>query len=83
MKIEKDVPLPGPYVGAPRKYPFPDMEVGDSFAVPLEGESSSRGMDTAADKLRCAALNHGRRYGGKFVVRTVREENVARCWRVE
>ena len=81
MKIEKGVPLPGPIAGPPRKYPFPDMEVGDSFAVPLSGEKTEKYDDRATSLLRGAALNYGRRTGMEFVVRTVREEGVARCWR--
>ena len=35
FKIDKGVPMgPGKRRGRPRKYPFPDMEVGDSFFVP-------------------------------------------------
>ena len=35
--IDKDVPPPIPSNGRPFKYPFPIMEVGDSFAIPLTG----------------------------------------------
>ena len=31
IKIDKGLKIPPPAVGRPRKYPFPDMEVGDSF----------------------------------------------------
>lgn len=61
------------------------MEVGDSFTVPLEGVQSVRGMDAAASKLLTAIWGFNKRRGGgyKFVVRTLREEGVARCWRTE
>lgn len=80
--IDKHVPTPPPSNGRPRKYPFPDMVVGDSFAVPLAGETRD-GEDHAAVKLRCAAIRYARVHGGKFTVRTDREAGVARCWRVE
>jgi len=82
IKIDKDVPVPPPTEGRPRKYPFPDMVVGDSFAVPLAGEMHN-GEDRAALKLRSATTQHTRRYGGKFTVRTDREAGEVRCWRVE
>lgn len=82
MQIEKGVPLPEFTVGAPRKYPFPDMEVGDSFTVPLEGKQGARGLDRAAEKVRSAACNFSRRCGWKFIIRTDRAAGLARCWRV-
>jgi hypothetical protein len=82
IKIDKDIPTPRPAEGRPRKYPFPDMVVGDSFAVPLAGEMRD-GEDHAALKLRSAVTQHTRKYGGKFTVRTDREAGVARCWRTE
>lgn len=83
MEIEKGIPLPEPYKGRPVKYPFRDMEVGDSFSIPLTGTMTGTGVDIATKRLRQAAANHARRVGGKFHVRTVREEGVARCWRTE
>lgn len=81
MQIEKDVPTPPFTGGAPRKYPFPDMEVGDSFTIPLSGTVGRRGMDTVASKVRCAACGFARRSGWKFTVRTERADGVVRCWR--
>lgn len=82
MKIDKDVPVPPPAEGRPRKYPFPDMVVGDSFAVPLAGEMHD-GEDQAARRLRASAIRYARTFGGKFTVRTDRQAGEARCWRVE
>lgn len=66
MKVEKNVPLPS-------KWPFKDMQVGDSFAVP-EGV----GRTTVS----IAAMRYGRKHGGKFTVRMVADRSL-RCWRVE
>ena len=82
IQIDKDMPMPPPTEGRPFKYPFPNMAVGDSFAVPLSG-TTSRGEDVAAVRLRASAIRYARARGGKFTVRTDREAGEARCWRVE
>ena len=81
IEIDKSTPMPFMAVGRPRKYPFAKLQVGDSFAVPLVGVMLRNG-DTAVVRLSAAAFAYSRRYGGKFTVRTDRENNVARCWRV-
>jgi hypothetical protein len=81
--IDKGLPTPPPVKGRPRKYPFPDMAVGDSFAVPLSGKNTLKGEDSTAHKLRCSAMRYARLHGGKFTVRTDRQAGEARCWRVE
>lgn len=68
MKIEKGIEIPDRR-GAPRKYPFPDMEIGDSFEAMI-----------GPDALRAAAYKFQRKYGGKFTVRKHGEG--ARAWRV-
>ena len=54
------MPIPEPIrrVGK-RVYPFPDMEVGDSFRAPVE----MRG------KLESAAYAYGKKSGKKFIIR--------------
>jgi hypothetical protein len=56
--------------------------VGDSFAVPLAGETYE-GENMAAVRLRSSAIRYARTHGGKFTVRTDREAGEVRCWRVE
>lgn len=73
FQIEKGVPIPSSRAVSMR-YPFPDMEVGDSFVVPF-----SAGQD---GRLRSAACAYQRRRGGKFTVRRFTREGVVRCWRV-
>lgn len=65
-RIEKNVPLP-------QRYPFAQMEIGDSFAVP---ENVSR---TAVS---IAAHRHGKEHGTKFTVRMMPDRSF-RCWRIE
>lgn len=81
IEINKDLPTPPPATGRPRIYPFPTMEVGDSFAVPLTG-IIRKSEDVATDRLRCAAVFYARKHGCKFTVRSDRENGVVRCWRV-
>ena len=83
IEINKDLPPPPPTEGRPFKYPFPNMAVGDSFAVPLEGVNNPKGEDMAAVRLRASAIRYARARGGKFTVRTDRKAGEARCWRVE
>lgn len=80
VKIENHAPPPPPTVGRPRRYPFPNMAVGDSFAVPLDGNTT--GEDRAAVKLRGSAIRYAGKHGGKFTVRIDREAGEVRCWRI-
>lgn len=85
FKIEKNVPVP-PKRGGGREpcYPFADMDIGDSFSVPLVGAPTSPSAcnDSATQRLSCAASAHFKRNNRKFTVRELRDEGVARCWRV-
>ena len=68
IRVEKGVALPVERVE--RKYPHEDMEVGDSFAVPVGARA----------KVLNANYRAGKRLGMKFVART--EGEVMRVWRV-
>jgi hypothetical protein len=65
-KIEKGVPIIGR-----QKYPFGEMEVGDSFLAD----------EALLDRLRAAAAHFGKNHNKKFAVRQVPEG--VRVWRVE
>lgn len=74
IKIDKDVPLP---IGGTRGnaiYPWADLAVGESFAVPAPNASVSNGVAHA-----------GRRFGRKFASRRRIESGVVviRVWRLE
>jgi hypothetical protein len=67
--IEKGIPKPEGRRGL-KKYPFGDMEIGDSFFVP-------------SDKYRAvinASQIYGKRWERKFSVAKV--DGGARCWRI-
>lgn len=72
IKVRKDVPLPDPDEARSEKlckYPWNDMEVGDSFVFP---------EDTLDVTARSLARVQSRR-GKKFVARTTKEGMAA--WR--
>ena len=66
MQVEKDVPIPN-------KYPFQDMEVGDSFEL---APTMKRATVTVA------AQRWGQKHGAKFTIKKI-GENTFRCWRIE
>ena len=74
FEIEKDIAIP------PRgfhKYPFDEMEPGDSFFIPLNGEDSIR----LRCKIKSASKNYGKKYSKKFTVRYMKQQGGIRCWR--
>ena len=86
IQIEKDIPIPpiprsgGRHKGRwKRKYPFPDMGIGDSFFVPAESKAAAR---SRANVLLISAREWGARdYGFKFTTRTY--EDGVRIWRTK
>lgn len=64
-QVEKNVPLPSRY----SRYPFAQMEVGDSFEVPVD----------SARNAQHAVYQENRRGEKKFTFRKMGD--VARCWR--
>lgn len=68
FEIEKNVPLPPKASGRGRKYPFPDMAVGDSIFIPSIHRSRSGSLASLASKW------------GKFSSR--KEGDGLRIWRV-
>lgn len=61
-----------------RKYPWADMRVGDSFAVPLERGQTLSELQTAVS---AAACTYGSRNGTRYSTR--QERTGVRVWRVE
>ena len=73
FEIEDDHPIPATWQhsGRKEKYPWSQLEVGQSFFV----------KDGEVRKIGGAACHAGRRNGKKFVVRVV--DGGVRAWRVE
>lgn len=72
--IEKGIPLPNPRAPKKMMYPFREMEVGDSFALPSKKEGNCRN----AANLFCRR----NRPTWKFSVNKI-DEKEYRCWRIE
>lgn len=68
--IEQGVPMPSKMAGRGHKYPFQQMEVGDSFLAPLADRS----------RISSRATITGKRNGLAFSVRKVGSEQI-RIWR--
>lgn len=71
IQIEKNVPIPNGAKPGP-KYPYWEMEVGDSFLFPSAAKIGSA---------RSATCRIAKQLGRKFTVR--KTEKGLRCWRVE
>lgn len=70
MHIEKNIPAPTSTRGAPQKYPFASMEIGDSIFIQGQNSQGNACM---------AARQHGYHHGKKFVSRS--ESGGVRIWR--
>lgn len=73
IAIEKNIPAPTSHPGRPAKYPWHDMEVGDSFFLPNAGRTEQQRLSTRATAF-------ARRRGFKFATR--RMDGGVRVWRL-
>ena len=74
--IEKNIPVPADSAAGRKKvYPFSDMNVGDSFGIPVTKETAGQ---TRARVSSSAAI-WGKKTGTKFIVRTL--PGLLRVWR--
>jgi len=71
-QIEKNVPLPAPNTLGATKYPWRDMEIGDSFVA-----------DKPVVNISAQAVESARRIGGgvKFSCRSI-DATHTRIWRI-
>lgn len=72
FEIQKHIPIPDAR-SAPKAYPFQQMDIGDSFSVPLSARKNAR----------VAASVDAQRNGRKYVTRTLVEDEkyICRIWR--
>lgn len=75
VKLEQGVEIPPIRYAKQPLYPYAQMQVGDSFALPADADGK------VERSLRASSYRHGRLKGGKFVVRVV--EDKVRVWKVE
>ena len=71
VKIDKDIPMPQDKLGRKPKYPWMDMDVGDSFLLP------GKSIHHAASLMVRWQERGGRRYSARTVPEGVR------IWRIE
>lgn len=76
LKIDKSVPLEANQSSSAGKYPLREMEVGDSFLLPLVDGS----VAVTRSRVSGRAAQVGKDLGRKFVTRVV--EGGVRVWRV-
>lgn len=79
---ESNVPLPETRY----KYPFEELEVGDSFAVKLQEDipdeiARKKKLNSMRSSLSSSATMYGRRHGIELTVRKT-GDTTFRCWRV-
>jgi hypothetical protein len=72
IKIDKNVPIPAG--GKKTKYPFAEMQVGDSFFLPCDGETERASVLTYAKNHRKTTPN--------FAITTRKVDGGLRVWRV-
>ena len=78
--IEKNVPMPSTSGrGRHAKYPLAQMSKGDSFAVPFTNDL----LPKLRSRLSACAAYRAQHHGGKFTMRTLKDEGVIRVWRVK
>ncbi len=86
--IPIDINIPIPYIHKrsliiqeykrPTKYPFREMNIGDSFFVPLSGYKTEH---TLRSTLYDAAKRRGKGENYRIIVRQV--DGGMRCWRIQ
>lgn len=74
--IEKNVSMPEAQSGKTRKYPFLDMDVGDSFFAATETSEDQRKLGM---RIKNAASYIEKKHAMKFSIRKV--EGGVRIWR--
>lgn len=86
IKIEKNVAIPANSERKPHKtkYPFRDMEVGDSFAIKLSSTVSKWSKRPVnIDRLTNSAYLYKKRHAGwDYTTRISYRDNTVRLWRV-
>lgn len=71
MEIEKNIPIPRSHAEGV-KYPFPQMEIGDSFVVPIDRRVA----------VCMACLRYKEKHGKQFTTRKTEDGKSIRVWRI-
>lgn len=65
------------------RYPWHELEVGDSFDVPLTYIKHESGNDMARVRLVSSAWEIKKNHGTDYQIHTIRHQGVVRCWRLK
>lgn len=71
MKVDKGVPMPDKQIGRPPRYPFEDMDIGDSFEFERDDKQ----------KISSAVSHYSKRKKKVFTIRMIK--NKYRCFRIK
>ena len=78
VTIESDVPMPNPW-GAKAKYPYRELEVGQSFEVECRDIAHVASIRSSVSR-----LNKSNNFNGHLVVRRIPDtDNTIGVWRVK
>ena len=81
-KIEKNIPIPSIPKKNLLKYPFNEMEIGDSFFVPWSEEEKKSKL--RMQRKRTSILGSARNLkSNKIKIKTRKSEDGIRIWKVE
>lgn len=82
-KIEKNIEMPNPFWGGvvSHKYPFNDMEVGDSFAVKVDPTTKLNYKQVCSRLTSAITAQKKRERKQDYSLRTLKHEKCIRVWR--
>lgn len=78
-KIDKDIPIPERNVPW-KKYPWGDLEIGESFFEPCRGDEP---LSSCQTRVYSAAHQNANRTGKKYSTRMDYDEEGVRVWRIK
>ena len=79
FKIEKDIEIPMKRKRA--KYPFKEMDIGDSFLIMVDPSEDKEILSIRIKKAQINVISAARNLEIKVVTR--QEDGNLRCWRIE
>jgi hypothetical protein len=84
-KVEKNIEMPNPIWGGvvSHKYPFNDMEVGDSFAVKVDPTTKLNYKQVACRCTSAIQQQKKRNPTTDYAIRTLKDEKSIRVWRTK
>ena len=84
-KIEKNIKMPAPTRNGHEqyKYPFFEMKVGDSFAVPVDPSTQLGYIRVRGRVANAIYAQQKRQAGARFTFRTMKNKREIRVWRTK